>query len=246
MQIADLDHADHPPPHGPAVPHRPRLALVQRAPRTLTAAEALALVVDPRPLVAALHVLLTPVLLAAWWGIARRGAALLVRLDDGRGAPVAGPATLNSPALLDLLAADVPELTTDVDLAALHHATGPTRADARPWVVLEGVALKRVFVQREQLHRLASAALALGTPDGARPRAWTVRADLHRIERPHAPATDAVTLVMDGGDWLAALTGVTDGPEDDATTIRLDAAALSDLAAEPRDPRPVALPRGWP
>lgn len=246
MKLADLDHADHPPPHGPPAPRRPRLALVPPARRTVTAAEALALVVDPRPLVAALHLVLTPLLLAAWWGVARRGLALLVRLDEGRGAPVAGPCALNAPPLVALLAADAPELVTDVDLAALARATDAAHPDARPWAVLEGVALGRVLVQREELHRLAVAALALGTPDGRPPRAWTTRADLHRIERPAAPPLDARALVLDGGDWLAALACVEGGPEDDATTLRLDAASLTDHDVEPQDARPVTLPAGWP
>jgi len=244
MQLADLDHDDHPPPHGPPVRNPARLALVRPAPRTLTAPEALALVVDPRPIVAAMHLLLTPLLLAAWWGVARRGLALLVRLDDGRGAPVAGPCTLNAPPLVELLAANAPELTTDVDLRALARATDPAHPDARPWVVLEGVALGRVLVQREELHRLAVAALALGTPDGAAPRAWTARADLHRVERPSAPPLDARALVIDGGDWLAALSCIEDGPEDDATTFRMDAAHLTDVGE--RTAAPVAVPAVWP
>lgn len=247
MQLADLDHTDHPPPSGPpSASTRPHLSLVPPTPRTLTAAEALSLVVAPRPLLVALHLLLHPALLAAWWGVVHHAAALFIRLDDGCGVPAAGRAELNAAALVDLVAADVPELVTEVDPAEIAHRTEPHRHDVRPWTVLEGVALGRILVTRDQLHRLMSAGAGLGTPDSRRARVWTVRADLTQLGRPGAAASDARTLVVDGGDWIALLTGVVDGPEDDATTIRCDRAALTTRESEGHDQRPVTLPAGWP
>lgn len=256
MILADLDHTDHAPPVSLAPEPRPapRLTLVHAlAPvaRTLTAAEALALVMGPLPLVVALHVLLHPALLTAWWGVVRHGAALFVRLDDGRGVPTAGRAELNTAALVDLVAADAPELVTELRPEELAHRTEAHRHDVRPWVVLEGVALDqpgggRFLTNREQLHRLMAAGAGLGTADGRPARAWIVRADLTQLGRPGAQTSDARTLVVDGGDWIALLTGVVDGPERDATVIRCDHATLTTRETDAHDRRPVALPAGWP
>lgn len=249
MILADLDRSDHAPPtdHAPAA--RPRLTIVPPpTPRTLTAAEALALLVAPRPIAAALHVLLHPRLLSAWWGVVYFTAALFCRLDDGRGTPVAGRAELNAGLLVDLVSTDAPELVTELDAAELAHRTDPTHPAARPWVVLEGVALGRLLVQREPLHRLATAAASLGTPDGRPARAWTERADLSTLGRAAAGCSDVRTLVVDGGDWIALLTEVLDGPAalDQAMVVRLDRATLTTRETDAHDQRPVTLPAGWP
>lgn len=257
MILTDLDYTDHPPPSGetPTSP-APRLLLVPPPiARTLTAAEALALVVAPRPLVVALHLLLHPKLLTAWWGVVFRGMALFVRLDDGHGVPAAGRAELNTAALVDLVSADAPELVTELDVEELAHRTNPGNHDARPWVVLDGPALGRLLLQREALHRLMAAGAGLGTPTWQGPqmtaptdraRAWVVRADLTMLGRPGAEASTARTLVVDGGDWIALATAVVDGPVDDATTIRCDRATLTDHNVDAHDRRPVTLPAGWP
>jgi hypothetical protein len=220
MILADLDHTDHAPPVSLAPEPRPapRLTLVHAlAPvaRTLTAAEALALVMGPLPLVVALHVLLHPALLTAWWGVVRHGAALFVRLDDGRGVPTAGPAELNTAALVDLVAADAPELVTELRPEELAHRTEAHRHDVRPWVVLEGVALDqpgggRFLTNREQLHRLMAAGAGLGTATAAR-RARGSSAPTSRSSAARRPDLRRADAVVDGGDWTALLTGSSTG-----------------------------------